>query len=45
LEPVANPLAFFYGGLAQAIAGIFEFKAPNAFGATAFLPMKVNIKK
>ncbi|MDR3075521.1 MAG: acetate uptake transporter, partial [Candidatus Methanoplasma sp.] len=26
----------FYGGLAQIIAGIFEFKKGNTFGATAF---------
>jgi len=27
---------FFYGGLAQFIAGVWEFKVPNTFGATAF---------
>jgi len=30
------PLAFAYGGLAQVIAGILEFKKGNTFGATAF---------
>ncbi len=29
-------LAFFYGGLAQLLAGMWEFKAGNTFGATAF---------
>lgn len=29
-------LAFFYGGLAQFCAGMWEFKAGNTFGATAF---------
>jgi len=29
-------LAFFYGGLAQVLAGMWEFKAGNTFGATAF---------
>lgn len=29
-------LAFFYGGLAQMLAGMWEFKAGNTFGATAF---------
>ena len=30
------PLALFYGGLGQLIAGIFEFRKGNTFGATAF---------
>jgi uncharacterized protein len=30
------PLALFYGGLAQLIAGLFEFRKGNTFGATAF---------
>ncbi|MGI8650415.1 MAG: acetate uptake transporter [Rubrobacter sp.] len=30
------PLAFFYGGLAQFLAGIWEFRNNNTFGATAF---------
>lgn len=29
-------LAFFYGGLAQFTAGMWEFKTGNTFGATAF---------
>ena len=29
-------LAFFYGGLAQLIAGVQEFRTGNTFGATAF---------
>lgn len=29
-------LAFFYGGLAQLLAGMWEFKTGNTFGATAF---------
>jgi succinate-acetate transporter protein len=29
-------LAFFYGGLAQMLAGMWEFRAGNTFGATAF---------
>ena len=29
-------LAFFYGGLAQICAGMWEFKTGNTFGATAF---------
>ncbi len=29
-------LAFFYGGLAQILAGMWEFKTGNTFGATAF---------
>ncbi|TDQ04757.1 acetate uptake transporter [Labedaea rhizosphaerae] len=30
------PLALFYGGLAQLIAGIMEFRKGTTFGATAF---------
>jgi succinate-acetate transporter protein len=30
------PLAFAYGGTAQIIAGIMEFRTNNTFGATAF---------
>jgi succinate-acetate transporter protein len=33
---VVVPLALFYGGLAQLLAGMWEFKAGNTFGATAF---------
>ncbi|MFI1168085.1 acetate uptake transporter [Streptomyces sp. NPDC020801] len=29
-------LAAFYGGLAQFVAGVFEFRRGNTFGATAF---------
>src|SRR5487761_1898396 len=29
-------LAFFYGGLAQLLAGMWEFNTGNTFGATAF---------
>jgi len=36
LQPVVIPLAFFYGGTAQFIAGLYEYKVPNTFGATAF---------
>jgi hypothetical protein len=30
------PLALFYGGLAQFMAGMWEYKCNNTFGATAF---------
>jgi succinate-acetate transporter protein len=30
------PMAFFYGGLAQVLAGMWEFKSNNIFGATCF---------
>lgn len=30
------PLAIFYGGLAQVLAGMWEFKKNNTFGAVAF---------
>jgi len=30
------PLAMFYGGLAQVLAGMWEFKKNNTFGAVAF---------
>ncbi len=30
------PLAMFYGGLAQFMAGMWEFRKGNTFGATAF---------
>ncbi|MGH8737990.1 MAG: acetate uptake transporter [Burkholderiales bacterium] len=36
-EPVVLPLAFAFGGLAQMIAGIFEFRTGNTFGMTAFV--------
>ena len=35
-EPVVIPLAMAFGGTAQIIAGIMEFKTGNTFGATAF---------
>ncbi|KAI8075209.1 GPR1/FUN34/yaaH family-domain-containing protein [Gongronella butleri] len=33
---VVTGLALFYGGLAQVLAGMWEFRTGNAFGATAF---------
>ncbi|UJR20051.1 hypothetical protein I4U23_023185 [Adineta vaga] len=36
LEPMVLPVALFYGGLAQFLAGMWEFKLNNTFGATAF---------
>ena len=36
LEPLVLPLALFYGGLAQFLAGMWEFRKANTFGATAF---------
>jgi uncharacterized protein len=35
-EPIVFALALAYGGLAQLLAGMWEFKNNNAFGATAF---------
>lgn len=35
-EPVVFGLALAYGGVAQLLAGMWEFKNGNAFGATAF---------
>jgi succinate-acetate transporter protein len=35
-EPIVLCLAFAYGGLAQLLAGMWEFRAGNTFGATAF---------
>lgn len=35
-ESVVIGLALFYGGLAQLLAGMWEFKVGNTFGATAF---------
>jgi hypothetical protein len=35
-EPVVLGLALAYGGVAQVLAGMWEFKAGNTFGATAF---------
>lgn len=36
IVPVVLPLALFYGGLAQLLAGMWEFRKNNTFGATAF---------
>lgn len=36
LKSVVLPLALFYGGIAQLLAGMWEFKKNNTFGATAF---------
>jgi hypothetical protein len=36
VEPVVIPLALFYGGLAQLLAAMWEYKKGNTFGATAF---------
>jgi succinate-acetate transporter protein len=36
VEPVVFGLAFFYGGLAQLLAGMWEFVKGNTFGAVAF---------
>jgi succinate-acetate transporter protein len=35
-EPIVFALALAYGGLAQLLAGMWEFKNNNVFGATAF---------
>lgn len=35
-EPVAYALAFAYGGIAQLLAGMWEFRTGNTFGAVAF---------
>jgi succinate-acetate transporter protein len=36
LEGVVLPVALFYGGIAQLLAGMWEFKKANTFGALAF---------
>ncbi|WP_269854777.1 acetate uptake transporter [Streptomyces sp. RPT161] len=36
LSAAVLPLALFYGGLAQLLAGMWEFRKGNTFGATAF---------
>ncbi len=36
LEGVVLPVALFYGGTAQLLAGMWEFKKNNTFGALAF---------
>ena len=35
-EPVVFGVALAYGGLAQMLAGMWEFRTGNTFGATAF---------
>jgi succinate-acetate transporter protein len=35
-EPIVFGLAFAYGGIAQVLAGMWEFRTGNTFGATAF---------
>lgn len=36
LEAVILPVVLFYGGIAQLLAGMWEFKKANTFGALAF---------
>lgn len=36
LEAVVLPLALFYGGIVQVLAGMWEFRKNNVFGATIF---------
>ncbi|WP_328583528.1 acetate uptake transporter [Streptomyces sp. NBC_00370] len=36
VENVVLPLAFFYGGIIQLLAGMWEFRRGNTFAATAF---------
>jgi hypothetical protein len=36
IEPVVLPLALFYGGFVQLLAGMWEFRKANTFGAVAF---------
>jgi len=36
LEAVVLPLALFYGGFAQLLAGMWEFRSASTFGALAF---------
>ena len=36
LEAVVLPVALFYGGIAQLLAGMWEFRIGNTFGALAF---------
>jgi succinate-acetate transporter protein len=35
-EPIVLALALFYGGVAQFVAGLWEFRTGNTFGAVAF---------
>ncbi|MEV7524771.1 acetate uptake transporter [Streptomyces sp. NPDC091371] len=37
LSAVVLPVALFYGGLAQFVAGVMEFRRGNTFGTTAFV--------
>ena len=37
LESMILSIGFFYGGLAQVIAGVMEWKKNNTFGMTAFI--------
>ena len=37
LDSIVLAMGLFYGGLAQIIAGIFEFRKGNTFGMTAFI--------
>jgi len=37
LSAMVLAMGFFYGGIAQIIAGIFEFKKGNTFAVTAFI--------
>ncbi len=36
-EPIVYGLALAYGGIAQVLAGMWEFRTGNTFGATAFV--------
>src|SRR6478672_10091885 len=36
-EPIVFGLTLAYGGLAQLLAGMWEFRTGNTFGATAFV--------
>ncbi len=36
MEAAVLPLALFYGGIGQLLAGMWEFRKGNTFGATAF---------
>lgn len=37
LDSIVLAMGLFYGGLAQIIAGVFEFRKANTFGMTAFI--------
>jgi len=36
LAATVLPVALFYGGIAQFVAGLYSFRVPNTFAATAF---------